>query len=202
MKNEKKAERGHSLKKLGIIGIAIIIAGGVLIPRIIEGQNTPTLEVAIVSWNVIGIDNNKPATQGPNCSVVQLRIWNNGSSNAKNVVVNFNWNSINNSTYIYLHGNERTTKNIGIIEANSSKDVFFVVNITRDNITSKERYTRAFTITVTADNATPANASQTLRVEGLQEQSQDSSEFVYISNANPAIGEEFEVMYGIMSLGI
>ncbi|MBC7128925.1 MAG: tandem-95 repeat protein, partial [Thermoplasmatales archaeon] len=176
---------------MGIIGIAIaIIFGGIIIPRIIEGQNNTTLEVAIVSWNIIGIDDNKPKTEGPNCSIVQVRIWNNGSYNATNVRVNFSW-SAENATYIYLHGNERTEKNIGTIENNSTKDVFFVVNITRSSA-SKDK-TRAFTINVTADNANPANASQKLRVEGLREQSDDSSKLVYISNSNPAIGEEFEV---------
>ena len=49
----KNAERLFSLKKMGIIGIAIaIIFGGIIIPRIIEGQNNTTLEVAIVSWRL------------------------------------------------------------------------------------------------------------------------------------------------------
>ncbi|MEM2583328.1 MAG: hypothetical protein QW519_03065, partial [Candidatus Thermoplasmatota archaeon] len=188
----KNAKRGISLKKLGIVAtVAIVIFGGIIIPRIIEGNETTTLGVAIVSWNVIGIDANKPGTDGPNCSVVQVRVWNNGSYNATNVIVSFNWNSTENSTYIYLHENELATKNVGTIEAGKCKDVFFVVNITRSSA-SKDK-TRAFTINVTADNANPANASQRLMVKGLGDQGQDSCKFVYISNSSPEICTNFEV---------
>jgi uncharacterized repeat protein (TIGR01451 family) len=155
-----------------------------------SGQQT-NVTVEIKSWDVIGIDANKPTTEGPNQSIVQARICNTGSFNATNVTANFTWDSSTNQEYIFLHPNEQTVKNLGTIQPDECNDVFFVVEMKRDK-NAKDK-TRSYTINVTSDNSNSPNARQTLTVKGLIEQSQNQVIYVNISNTAPQICTHFEV---------
>ncbi len=94
--NNKDPASFHIKKRfVTIIGItllllAIVTFSAVIMSEPVNGQSQTNLTVEIRSWDIIGIDNNKPAEEGPNQSLIQARICNIGASNATNVTVNFN----------------------------------------------------------------------------------------------------------------
>jgi uncharacterized repeat protein (TIGR01451 family) len=187
------SERVRVKKKRIIMVLAVLTMFAIVSTLVLQpAAAQTTLSVAIKSWDKIGIDANKPATEGPNHAIVQARICNTGSENATNVTANFTWNSTTNQAYIYLHPHERPVKNLGTLAPGDCRDVFYVVEMKRD-LASKGK-TRPFTLNVTSDNSTPSKASKPLTVVGLIGQSQDSVVFVNISNDHPFPCTEFEVI--------
>ncbi|MGC9308630.1 MAG: hypothetical protein ACP5FL_07635, partial [Thermoplasmatota archaeon] len=197
-KMQKNSQKGRlSPQKIGkIIAVTALLIGtisisAIFIPQMTSGQGPTTLDVNIVSWDTIGIDSNNPTGEGPNCSLIQIRVSNTGSYNATNVTVAFTWTSSN--TYVYLHPHESTTKNIGTIQNGKSKDVFFTICITRDK--NAKGTSRAYTVSITSDNSNSTTASQTLLVtdKGLINQNQNSIINYALSDASPSVGDYVNV---------
>ncbi len=139
-----------------------------------------SLTLVILSYDRIGIDSNNPNGTdsqgnpiGPDRSNIQARITNNGSEPATNVVVSFQWTTAN--TYVNLSPYETVVASLGNLNPGQQMDIFWLVEIARNK--SAVNTTRGFRIDVTSDQ-TSAAASQTLTVEGLNSQSQDSSNIV------------------------
>ena len=61
----------------------------------------PILTITPITWNVIGLDSNSPAT-GPSAFPVGVRVCNTGDAAATNLVSNFVWDSTN--AYINVDG--------------------------------------------------------------------------------------------------
>ena len=132
----------------------------------------PSLSVEILSWDRIGIDSNNPDgfdtygnPVGPDQSIIQARVTSDGTDPVTNAFVSFQWTS--SSIYIKLSEYETLIKSLGDLAPGQQVDVFWVVEIVRDTAAKDE--TRSFRVDVSSDQ-TSATTSQTLLVEGLQEQ--------------------------------
>ncbi|MEE8471513.1 MAG: Ig-like domain-containing protein [Dehalococcoidia bacterium] len=168
-----------------LLGLAVLAA---LVPAGATPANAQaSLSVQILSFDRIGIDANNPTVDGPDQSTVQARISNSGDQAATNVLVTFQWTSSN--TYVNLSSYETVIKSLGDLGPGQQADVFWQIDIARD--TAAKNTTRSFSIDVTSDQ-TSATAAQTLTVEGLINQQQDTSDIVNVpSTVN--IGDSFIV---------
>ena len=186
------SERG---KKVGLIRqglIPILLAAAVTLSLVFMAP-TPanaeaSLSAAILSYDKIGIDQNNPDVAGPDKSIVQVRIGNNGDATATNVVAAFQWTTVN-TTYVSLSPDETPIQSLGNLAPDEYADVFWVVEIARDKDALDT--TRSYRIDVTSDQ-TSATVAQTLTVEGLQEQAQDYSAIVH-APSTVILGQTFIV---------
>lgn len=97
--------------------------------KIIKASTTITLTKG--SWDIIGLDSNKPVDEGPDSFLIQIHINDiSDGENAQGVNAEFQWTS--NNSYIDLHINETTTKSLGDIIDGGVKDVFYLVRVVRD----------------------------------------------------------------------
>lgn len=68
---------------------------------------TTTLAIETITWDFVGLDSNKPETQGPETYIVGARVCNLGSEPARNVRVRFQKDGIDNGyTFIRLTGGD------------------------------------------------------------------------------------------------
>ena len=72
--SERGRVKQRTIMVLAVLTLLAIVSTLVLQPAAAQ----TTLSVAIKSWDKIGIDANKPATEGPNHAIVQARICNTG----------------------------------------------------------------------------------------------------------------------------
>src|SRR5437870_1451951 len=84
------------------------------------------LTVTPVSWNVIGLDSNNPAT-GPDTYQIGARICNTGGTAVTNIVGDFIWDSAN--AYVNLNG--ASTLNVASLNAGACTDLYYQVTVTR-----------------------------------------------------------------------
>jgi len=76
--------------------------GFVSIPTVKAGT---TLNLTKGSWDIIGLDSNKPETEGPHQFVIQVHVTNTGNETATNVCATLSWTSDN--SYINLDPHEQ-----------------------------------------------------------------------------------------------
>ncbi|MGD2250821.1 MAG: DUF11 domain-containing protein, partial [Candidatus Methanofastidiosia archaeon] len=155
-----------------------------------------TLSLTKGSWNdptdgeIIGLDSNKPVTEGPNCYLVQIHVENTGAEVATNVSATFSWDTAN--TYINLATNESLTKDLGDIGIGATVDAWYQIEITRD--TNAYDTTRDYTITVQGDNTGAANTiSGQLYVEHLVSQNRNNVTSMVASTTTPSVGDTFTI---------
>jgi len=79
-----------------------------------------------LTWNVIGLDSNRPAS-GPQYFPVGARVC--STANTSNVSVTFNWDSAN--TYINLRPGSQGTVTLASIAAGTCQDAYFEVQVTQ-----------------------------------------------------------------------
>ncbi len=118
-----------SRRKRSILGaaatmLALIVAFNVSAPAPAEGA--PSLTVSVITWDVIGLDSNKPAT-GPAVFPVTARVCNSGTD-ASNVTASLVWDTT--SSYISLAG--PALLSVGSIAANSCYEFSFNAIVQRD----------------------------------------------------------------------
>lgn len=87
------------------------------------------LTITPVTWNVIGLDSNNPAT-GPDTYQIGARVCNTGGTAVSNVVGTFVWDSAN--IYLNLSGNNPIT--VSSLAAGACVDFYFPVTITRTSL--------------------------------------------------------------------
>jgi uncharacterized repeat protein (TIGR01451 family) len=149
-----------------------------------------TLSLTKGYWDIIGLDSNKPEVEGPYQFLIQIHIKNTGSEDATNVQAVFSWTSSN--SYINLHPHESTTKIIDSIPAGQTKDVFYLVVVTRTS--SAFFNSRSYSVTVSGTNIssiTPNPITGNLYVEKLVSQARNYIISITPSSSNPAVGEIF-----------
>ena len=105
----------------------------------------PALTIETTSWNVVGIDSNSWATDGPDSFPVSARVCNVGTDPADNVAVDFAWESAN--SYINLVG--PATLTAPAIPAGECSDFYFNIVLSRDSAAFDT--VRSYRIDVTAD---------------------------------------------------
>src|SRR6266545_467947 len=104
----------------------------------------PSLTIAPITWDVVGLDSNN-VTTGPDTFMVGARVCNTGSTAATNVVSNFVWDST--STYINLNG--ASTLLVASLAAGACTDFYYNVVITRNSAAYNK--TSSYHITAVAD---------------------------------------------------
>ncbi len=127
------------------------------------------LTIQPVSWNVIGLDSNSPAT-GPNKFPVGARVCNAGAVALSNVSANFVWDSAN----ININLAVPPTLTAATLAASSCVDFYFDVTVTRTN--AAYNTARRFHITASAPGAGAVSTPtpRELYVEKLVSQNRNS----------------------------
>ncbi|MBU7029974.1 MAG: DUF11 domain-containing protein, partial [Theionarchaea archaeon] len=181
--------------KLRGASIAIMLVLSLLAALNPVGSAT-TLSLTKGSWNdpvdgeIIGLDSNKPSTEGPNCYLIQIHVQNTGGEAATNVSATLTWDTAN--TYINLATNEVFTKNLGDIGVGATVDLWYQIEVTRD--TAAYDTTRDYTITVQGDNTGVANTiSGQLYVEHLVSQNRNNVTSMAASTTTPSVGDTFTI---------
>lgn len=149
----------------------------------------PPLEITKGSWDTAGLDSNN-VNVGPNQTIIQFRVKNPDPINtAHDVTANFAWTSTN--TYINLAPGETAVKNIGDILPGETKDVFYLVEITRN---SGAYFTsRNYQVTIQGSDTPLYTPTGSIYVEKLLSQNRNDVTGIYISPSMPHVGETFTV---------
>jgi len=155
-----------------------------------EANPDPPLDITKGSWDIAGLDSNFPVTQGPNQTVIQFRIRNPDLVNtAHDVTATFAWTSAN--IYIDLAPGETAIKNLGDIAPGQTKDVFYLVEITR---TSLAHFTsRDYQVTIAGSDTPTYTPGGSIYVEKLLSQNRNDITGIMVSPPNPTVGSTFTV---------
>lgn len=152
---------------LSAIGISAIATAGLAAPAQAAGTS---LQVQPLGWNVIGLDHNKPETEGPDSYPVGVRVTNSGAQAATGLSTAWTWSSSN--AYVDLT-DPSATKTVEDLAPGESVDVYYTVQVDRDDRAFDTA--RGFQITASADNAAPASTptGRQLYVEHLVSQNRN-----------------------------
>jgi uncharacterized repeat protein (TIGR01451 family) len=159
-----------------------------------KAQDTTTISLEKGSWDIIGLDSNKPLTEGPDQFYIEVEVDNTGGEDATNVQAELTWTTQN--PYIDLHPNEINPKSLGTINAGDTKYVFFIVKVDRD---SNAYFTsRDYKIRVWGNNFADQTISGDVNTGGLYVEkfvSQNRNSVISItpSTTTPAVGEIFTI---------
>jgi len=110
------------------------------------GYGAVTFTVEPITWNVIGLDHNNPATEGPSEFIVGARVTNTGDEAALNVVSTFVWDSAN----PYININDNMVLTLPMLLPSEHQDFYYTAEVTRTAAAFDT--TRSYHIEVTADN--------------------------------------------------
>jgi len=170
-----------------LVFLLVFNLGFVGLSRIHAVSTDTTLTLTKGSWDIIGLDSNKVA-DGPNQFLIQIHIANTGGESATNVTAQLTLGS--GSTYIT--STDVGLKTIGTIDAGSTIDVFFLVDVER-NVLAYDT-TRDYTVTVSGTNvSSTVTIIGTLIVKKLISQSRNSVDSITPSTTSPKIGQTFTV---------
>jgi uncharacterized repeat protein (TIGR01451 family) len=152
------------------------------------------LTVTPLTWNVIGLDSNDPAS-GPNRFPVGARVCATGSTTAGAVTAVFVWDSSN--PLIALRPGSLATIDLGSISAGSCADAYFEVEVTRT--AAAYDTTRRYHITAT-DSVSGATAStpqpRELYVEYLISQSRNGITSIKLNGVSIPAGGSMTLVVG------
>jgi hypothetical protein len=144
----------------------------------VPAQAAATLTIAPITWNIVGLDSNKP-TNGPNQYPVGVRVCNTGTTSATNASTTFVWDSANANISI---AEPSPTHAIGTLAAGACRDVYYtaVVSQVAGAYDAARRYhiTASADLTATVSTPTPRE----LYVEHLVSQNRNS----FTSMSGPA----------------
>ncbi len=139
------------------------------------------LTIEPITWDVVGLDSNRPLTSGPDLFPTGVRIC--SAVDTTNVVVSFTWPDGNGSgwdfgpgdPYVNLRPNSLTTLTFPSLSAGQCVDAYFELKITRDP--AAFGYTRPYVVTVTDDLAQTAEtpSSRGIHVEHLVSQNRNTT---------------------------
>jgi hypothetical protein len=132
-----------ALTRLMAVSLASLVALGTLaLPA--SAQAAPSFTQRMTSWNVIGIDSNKPETEGPDTFQVGMRFCNTGGT-ATGVQTTFAWTSANANLALV----SPATQQFGTLAPNGCINASYDVRVTR--VKAAQNTARRFTITLTND---------------------------------------------------
>jgi hypothetical protein len=166
-----------------LVALAVLALALVTIPSS-PADAAPVLTVTPLSWNVIGLDSNSPAT-GPDLFPVAARVCNTGDAVATAVSSQIVWDSAN--AYVNVDG--LTTIAAGDLAAGACTDAYFHVRVTKTSLAFDT--TRRFHITAgaTGISAVSTPTPRELYVEHLISQNRNSVLSVTSSAIDqPAVG--------------
>lgn len=149
------------------------------------------MNITPVTWDVIGVDSNAPATQGPNSFQIGARICNTSSTVTQtNVTGNFVWDSFNSA--IALAAGNSPTITYRTLAPLTCTDMYFTVDVVRAKA-SHDQF-RRYHITVTSDQmpsgvSTPAGRQ--LYVEKIISQGRNSTDSI-VGPATVYVGQTYQ----------
>jgi uncharacterized repeat protein (TIGR01451 family) len=185
------------MKKTAARLLALLVAAATAMSPL-AAQRTDAavvLTVTPLTWNVIGLDSNSPAS-GPNRFPIGARVCvTAGSTTASAVTADFVWDSSN--PYIALRPGSLATIDLGSISAGSCADAYFEVEVTRT--AAAYDTTRSFHITAT-DSVSGATAStpqpRELYVEHLISQSRNGITSIKLNGVSIPAGGSMTLVVG------
>ena len=148
------------------------------------------MNITPVTWDVIGVDSNAPATQGPNSFQIGARICNTSPTVTQtNVTGNFVWDSFNSAIALAV-GNSPTITYKSLAPLTCT-DMYFTVDVVRAKA-SHDQF-RRYRITVSSDQtgviSTPAGRQ--LYVEKLISQARNSTDSI-IGPSTVYVGQTYQ----------
>ena len=154
--------------------ITIAVLGLFLLAPGIEAQSCggatpPALCIDPLSWNVIGLDSNKPATEGPDTFMVGARACNRGTTTLTNVVATYNTVGAVNPL---INLADNSTISVPEIKPGRCEDFYFNGQVSRVN--AAYNTSQGYRISVTSGALTAATpANRALYVERLNSQNRN-----------------------------
>jgi uncharacterized repeat protein (TIGR01451 family) len=157
-------------------------------------MTSSSLSVTPITWNVIGLDSNSPAT-GPNRFPVGARVCNTGTSVLSSVDANFTWDTSN--VNINLRPGSLSTVSLGSINVGSCADAYFEAEVTK--VAAAYNTTRGYHISA-ADSGSGATGSTPLArelfVEHLISQNRNGITTVKLNGTSIAAGSSMTLVVG------
>lgn len=175
---------------------SIVIILGIFFPLV--AQADVTLTVTPLTWNIIGLDSNSPAT-GPNHFPVGARICNTGDTDASDVVAEFAWDDLADlyagDFYINLRPGSLSSINIPSITAGSCFDAYYEAEVTQ--VPAAFGKTRRYHITA-SDSLTTGISPQPreLYVERLISQNRNGIKSIKLNGTSIPAGGAMTLMVG------
>jgi hypothetical protein len=160
-------ETGPRRARWAII-VTVAVLALIAIPTA-PAQAAPVLTIKPLTWNVIGLDSNSPAT-GPSLFPVGARVCNTGDAVAPDVSAQLVWDSAN--AYVNVEG--LTTIDSGDLAPGACADEYFHVRVTK--VVAAFDTTRRFHITAGASGASSVSTPtpRELYVEHIISQNRNS----------------------------
>lgn len=143
-------------------GLAVVLLAALALAVSQQPARAATsLEAEIVSWQIIGLDSNAPATSTPEIFLVQVQIRNTGAETATGVRATLTLTSPDCGGVPCITIVSSPTVGVGSIAAGGQADAFWTVRIAKtpaafDTVTQVD-------VTVSADNAPAVTATQVPR---------------------------------------
>lgn len=132
-----------------------------------------SLDVAPLTWDVVGLDSNRPATDGPDVFPVGARVCNPSGETATGVRADLVWDST--SPYLTIQPGTSPTVQLGTVDPGGCADAYFNIQIVQRD-SSAFSQTRGYHIDVSADNAASVStpAGRQLYIEQLVSQNRNA----------------------------
>ena len=158
----------HALSRRGVAATALVGLTTAAAAIAVSASATTGLSVTPITWNVIGLDSNKPATQGPDTFPVGTRVCNDSGDVMTAVDAALVWDSTND----YLSVLGPSTLELGDLAAGACSDAYFNVQVART--ADAFDTTRAFHVTATSGSTSASTpADRELYVEKLVSQNRN-----------------------------
>lgn len=162
----------HLFRRHGIalFGLVVFVVLSLLPLNSVEAQGS-VLTVTPLTWNIIGLDSNSPAS-GPRDFPVGAQVCNTGATPLTNVAVTFTWTSAN--AFVDFRPGTLTSINIPTLAAGACYDAYFEVEV----VASAAAFdtTRSYVITATSGAVTGSSPQpRELYVEHLISQNRNAT---------------------------
>lgn len=157
---------------------------------LICGQASATLNITPLTWNIIGLDSNSPAS-GPRFFPVGARVCSNIATS--NVAVNFVWDSAN--ANVNLRSGTNSSITVPSIAANGCSDAYFEAEVTQ--VAGAFDTARRYHITATDSSGTVSTPTpRELYVEHLVSQNRNSITGVKLDGVSIPAGGSMNLLVG------
>ena len=132
-----------------------------------------SFSIKIITWDIIGLDSNSPSTSPIDTFFVGVRVTNNTASPLSGLIATFVWDSVNNYINIDL-SSIGYIYNLDTIAANSHRDCYFQINVSRNNLAFDTSRTYHITVTDGVNTVSTPTGGNKLYVKHLISQNRNS----------------------------
>ncbi len=164
-----------TLRLLVVLGVAIAGLIGMTGSAAAAG-----LEVTPLTWDLIGLDSNKPTTQGPDTFPVGVRVCNTSGSDVTGVTASLDWTG-SGSSLIALQTAEGlpASRTIGGLVSGACGDAYWYATITRNSNAfynvrpARDAAKKTYTVSAAGSSSTTGTSTGTLYVEKILSQNRN-----------------------------